>query len=113
MKRMIDKSDRVKETHFFFNGKTAIDNLRLIAGEKDKLPDLIFLDLNMPVMDGWQFLDEFTALSDLFAKKIPIYIVSSSIAAEDILRAKSYEVVNEYIVKPVTKEMLINILEKL
>lgn len=92
----------------FSNGKEALDSLSAIVLAGAKMPDVILLDLNMPVMDGWQFLDEFTRIQP--AKKITIYIVSSSIDPEDVERAKAYEDVHNYIVKPVTEKSLIDIM---
>ncbi|MEQ8534886.1 MAG: response regulator, partial [Imperialibacter sp.] len=72
----------------------------------DELPDVILLDINMPVMDGWQFLDEFVKIKPLIKKKITIYMVSSSIDEADLERAKTYEEVSDFIVKPVKAEDL-------
>ncbi|WP_298541524.1 response regulator [uncultured Aquimarina sp.] len=93
----------------FKNGKEALDNLKSIISENQNVPDVILLDLNMPILDGWQFLDEFVKIP--CRKKITIYIVSSSVDPEDVLRAKSYEEVCDYIVKPVTVEMLKEVLQ--
>jgi len=93
----------------FHNGKEALDNLKAIIKAGDQVPDIILLDLNMPIMDGWQFLDEFVKVQH--DKVITIYIVTSSIDPEDIKRAKSYEMVNNYVIKPVTEKKLQEILE--
>ncbi|MEW7277193.1 response regulator [Aquimarina sp. 2201CG1-2-11] len=92
----------------FKNGQEALDNLKPIILSKEELPDIILLDLNMPVLDGWQFLDEFIKIP--CEKIIIIYVVSSSIDPEDILRAKSYQGVSDYIVKPITIERLKEVL---
>jgi CheY-like chemotaxis protein len=92
----------------FNNGRDALDNLKAIIRANKKLPDVILLDLNMPVMDGWQFLDEF--LREPTPKPILIYIVTSSIDPDDVNRAKIYDAVTNYIVKPITLETLKNIL---
>jgi len=92
----------------FKNGKEALNSLKAIILAKEKLPDIILLDLNMPILDGWQFLEEFVKVP--CKKKIMIYIASSSVDPEDVLRAKSYEVVSDYIVKPVSIERLKEVL---
>lgn len=92
----------------FNNGREALDSLIAIMQSGAKMPDVILLDVNMPVMDGWQFLDEFIKVKPL--QKTIIYIVTSSIDPEDIQRAKSYSEVSDYIVKPVTEKTLHNIL---
>jgi len=100
IKRIIAKAEVAEKTIFFHNGRVAIDffhdGLQAIAS----LPDLILLDLNMPVLDGWQFLDEFIKLVPRIGKKIQIYIVSSSIDEDDFKRAKKMELVSDFIVKP-------------
>ena len=80
-----------------------------LKNEPETLPEVILLDLSMPVMDGWQFLDEFTKVK--IEKKITIYIVSSSIDPMDYERAKSYNDIQNYIIKPVQTEDLKSILK--
>ncbi len=92
----------------FHNGEEAITNLKSIIKAGEKLPDIILLDLNMPIMDGWQFLDEFTKIKT--DKKITIYIITSSIDPTDIERSKEYNNVNNYLVKPITLEILKNLM---
>ncbi|MEA5402011.1 response regulator [Arcicella sp. DC2W] len=88
----------------FKNGKEAYDSLKTIITTGEKLPDLIFLDLNMPIWDGWQFLDEFIQIP--IENAVTIFIVTSSIDPEDIKRAKSYEIVSNYLVKPIKMDDL-------
>ncbi|MCO5949972.1 response regulator [Mucilaginibacter sp. RT5R15] len=85
-----------------------MDRLKAIVTAGENLPEVILLDLNMPVMDGWEFLDEFTKVPP--AKKIIIYIVTSSIDPADVEKAKQYEAISQYIVKPVTVDNLKEIL---
>lgn len=89
------------------NGKEALDGLQEIVSSGGLLPDVILLDLNMPVMDGWQFLDEFVKIK--LPRPITIYIVSSSIDPEDMIRAAQYEQVEKYITKPITQKTLSDI----
>jgi CheY-like chemotaxis protein len=93
----------------YHNGQEAFDALKPIVEKGERVPELILLDLNMPVMDGWQFLDTFTQLPNTYP--ITIYIVSSSLSYEDFKKAKSYENVTNYIIKPVTPDTLKVILE--
>jgi CheY-like chemotaxis protein len=88
----------------FENGKKAIDGLAAIISSQSKLPEVIFLDLNMPVMDGWDFLDEFRKLPA--PVQVDIYILSSSIDPADTTRAKQYAEVRDFLVKPLTSGKL-------
>lgn len=92
----------------FRNGKEALDGLTAIVNSGSILPDVLLLDLNMPIMDGWQFLDEFIKIK--LPRTTTIYIVSSSIDPEDMERATQYEQVENYIIKPVTQKSLTEIL---
>lgn len=108
-KRMMELANFCNGFMVFQDGKKALEGLSAIIASGNNLPELILLDLNMPVMDGWQFLDEFTKIKT--DKKITLYIVSSSIDNEDFKKAETYEVVSNYIVKPITMEALEDILE--
>jgi CheY-like chemotaxis protein len=77
------------------------------------LPDIIFLDINMPVMDGWQFLDSFRNIEDMLSKKITIYLVSSSVDKNDMSRSKQISLVKDYLIKPVYKDMFSQVLQTL
>ncbi|WP_417871085.1 response regulator [Winogradskyella sp.] len=95
----------------FNNGQEAINNLKPIMLTGEKIPEVILLDINMPIMDGWQFLDEFIQIES--HKEVTIYIVSSSIDPADLQRAKKYESISNYVVKPITAETLKNILQEM
>lgn len=96
-----------KSTLIFRNGAEALDHLRAVHDMPGSLPSVIFLDLNMPVLDGWQFLDEFTRLG--IGKKIRIYIMSSSIDQADHEKASGYPEVLGFYVKPISKANLAGI----
>ncbi|RKS92389.1 response regulator receiver domain-containing protein [Flavobacterium limicola] len=104
MSILISKNKFCEEIQSFNNPQLAIDKLKQNYHNNEILPDAILLDLNMPVMDGWQFLDEFILLS--LKKEISIFIMTSSIDPADIEMAKKYNVVKHYIMKPITAEKL-------
>tara|TARA_R110002051_G_scaffold325871_1_gene432733 strand:- start:26321 stop:26719 length:399 start_codon:yes stop_codon:yes gene_type:complete len=86
----------------FENGKVALECLLDSQNLNENLPDIIFLDLNMPILNGWEFLDSFNAAPIPNKEKITIIVMSSSINPIEIDMIKSYPVVNDYIVKPLT-----------
>jgi CheY-like chemotaxis protein len=92
------------------DGKEAID---MVNEDLDNPPDLILLDLNMPVMNGWEFLDAIAALEPKMPRKPVICILSSTIAPDDIERAKNYANVHSFISKPLLKSDMINLLSSL
>ncbi|RCW90207.1 response regulator [Winogradskyella arenosi] len=109
-KRMMELSDFCNSFMVFKNGQEAINNLKPIMNAGQNVPDVILLDINMPIMDGWQFLDEFVKIES--HKKMTIYIVSSSIDPVDIKRAERYDNITNYIIKPISLQTLKNILEE-
>ncbi|MDT0684930.1 response regulator [Autumnicola psychrophila] len=92
------------------DGKEAYEKFKAIFLSGQSLPEVVLLDLNMPIWDGWQFLDEFTTIP--VDKKITIFILTSSIDKRDMERAKKYKEVSNYIVKPVTMKTLKRLLEE-
>lgn len=105
--KIIQRSDMFSAISTFKNGKEAIDNLHNALENKADLPDIILLDINMPIMDGWEFMEELGLIKPRFSKEIVVYIVSSSIAVEDKNKSKSYENILGYLSKPVTVNDLV------
>ncbi|OOQ58259.1 response regulator [Mucilaginibacter pedocola] len=112
VKRIIGRSEIANKTIFFHNGQAALDFFIANAHNAEALPDLILLDINMPVLDGWQFLAEYVKLVPEMGKKITVFIVSSSIDEEDYARARAIEIVSDFIVKPLTVDHLHEILKR-
>lgn len=75
----------------------------------EKMPDVIFLDLEMPKFNGWDFIDSFAKLYPKLKKPIDIYIVSSSIDPNDKAKSERYPFVKNYFTKPLKKETLVNL----
>lgn len=97
----------------FSNGELAKLYMIENAQKPDALPDVILLDINMPIMDGWDFLEWFKEFKENLAKSIPIFMVSSSIDWRDIEKAKSYEEVVDYMSKPLTDGNFFEIIHRL
>lgn len=94
------------------NGKLAIDALKQQIAEKAELPELIFLDINMSVMDGWEFIEEYKQLANGNNLGSIIYVASSSISTDDMAKAKSHKEIHDYIVKPISSNTISSILAK-
>ena len=107
-KKVIERSGATVVLTVFTNGQEGIEFIKRIASDPTQLPDVILLDLNMPVMDGWDFLLAYQEIE--LAKPIALYIVSSSISPYEVERAKHIKEVKEFIVKPIAKEKFIEII---
>lgn len=109
-KKVIEKNSFSNEIVTAQNGEEAMKYFDLLSNDnKLKAPEIIFLDLNMPVMDGWEFLDGYLKkmYHTLFASKF--FVLSSTIDPTDIEKSKKYPMVKDFISKPITKEMLENV----
>ena len=101
---MMELSDFCNSFMIFKNGREAINALAPLLISGKNIPEIILLDINMPIMDGWEFLDEFTQIET--HKLITIYVVSSSIDPADMNRVDNYKSVTNYIIKPISMEIL-------
>jgi CheY-like chemotaxis protein len=102
--KVIEETNLVKQIQIFSNGLEAMNYLKSEANNPEKLPEIILLDLTMPIMDGWEFLEEYMLLQPRLGKQIIVYVVSSSIAPIDVQKAKSISAVTDYVIKPITKD---------
>lgn len=100
--KIVQRSDRFSAVSSFKNGKEALGALKEALQGKVSFPDIILLDINMPVMDGWEFMEEVEVIMPQINTKINVYIVSSSIAIEDKNKAKNYINILGYISKPIS-----------
>ncbi len=113
LSRNLNKLSSSTEMLVFSDGEEAIDYMENNIGNHNKLPDIIFLDINMPIMDGFQFMEEYEKLKPLFIKKVNIYMMSSSVNVEDIQRVKTVSEISEYLIKPVETDKLHFLLQSL
>ena len=100
--KIIQKAEIFSTILSFKNGKDAIDLLHITIKNNATLPDIILLDINMPIMDGWEFMEKMGLIKALLDNQIIVYIVSSSISVEDKNKAKSYKNIRGYLSKPIT-----------
>lgn len=110
-KRLLKEVDFSDTILVYNNGQDAIDALNHMTAEGEALPCVIFLDLNMPIMNGWEFLEDFVKISNANREKVIIYIISSSVDPRDLVRIKTFDVVHNYILKPISPEDLKSILD--
>ncbi|MEI8074256.1 MAG: response regulator [Bacteroidota bacterium] len=96
-----------KNISAFDSATIALDTLKQIStNPNSKLPLLILLDINMPEMDGWEFLEEFNQLPKSVIEECKVVMHSSSIDPRDMEKAKTFSSVKDFISKPLTAESL-------
>lgn len=107
---IIKRNSFAAEVVSALNGQQAIDYYASLqkasAEEKEHYPELIFLDLNMPIMNGWEFLDEFVKTYYIDFPKTKVAILTSSIDPKDEERATDYTIAIDFLAKPLTAKML-------
>lgn len=110
-KKIINSTNCQYAISEFTDGEIAIHHLAEIQDQMERLPDVIFLDLNMPVMDGWEFLNEYNELSSKIKKNIALFIVTSSISPQEVERSKTYRTVTDFLIKPVARGKIVEIID--
>ncbi|MBZ9631265.1 response regulator [Salegentibacter sp. LM13S] len=93
------------------NGMEAYNLLKSLITAGETVPELILLDLNMPIWDGWQFLEEFIKIP--VDQKITIFILTSSINEDDFRKAEMFDLTSNYLIKPIKLEKLKSVLSEL
>ena len=105
--KMIEASVVAEHIYLHSSAKSAIEflrNMQALELAEKVLPDVIFLDIDMPLMDGFQFLDEFDKLNSVVKKKCRIVVLTSSINPQDVVRSKKYDSVKQFKNKPLSTE---------
>jgi CheY-like chemotaxis protein len=108
-KKLLSKSDLPFTTSAYVNGKEALDSL--IEKNNSTIKKMFLLDLDMPIMDGWEFLEAYYNQGLDRNNDFCIYIVTSSIAQEDKNKAKSYPAVHGYLEKPLSFETINKVID--
>ncbi|WP_224999190.1 response regulator [Cesiribacter sp. SM1] len=110
--KIISSQHFAKSTVVFTTVDEAVASLDLAAGQKGTgFPDIVFLDMEMPGLDGWDFIEAFQRLSPDVKKQCKLYMLSSSIDKSDAERAMAYEDICCFISKPLTTDVLQTIMD--
>jgi CheY-like chemotaxis protein len=111
--KMIEAASIAEHIYTHTGARSAIEFLRnlekLDKETKNVMPEVIFLDIDMPLMDGFQFLDEFDKLAETTKNKCKVVMLTSSINPQDVNKSKRYSYVKKYINKPLSQDNLANL----
>lgn len=111
--RLINKMNCVDTINVVKDGREALDFLNSVPNNKPLKPDIIFLDLNMPRMTGWEFLEEYEKLEHEKKAKIIIVMLATSLHTGDVERVEKYQnIINGYKTKYLDEKTMNEILEK-
>ncbi|TBW30134.1 response regulator [Gramella sp. KN1008] len=110
IRKLVDRAGVFGRAYYYMNAADALEDLK---NNESRLPDVILLDINMPEMDGWQFLELLQNSFSALFKKCRIYIVTSSIAYSDLEKKEEFPGLAGFLSKPLRVEQLVEIGEDL
>jgi CheY-like chemotaxis protein len=100
------------DVEIFSNGKAAWDHFSSIKDTHNLFPDMLFVDINMPLMNGWELIENLVVNKFDFIHTTTIYIVSSSKSSLDLGKLEEYEFIKDYIIKPIDREGIYRLLDE-
>ena len=105
--KLIEKEQFAGKVVSYLSAEDALTSIsEVLSANVAESPDIIFLDINMPSMDGWGFLEEYKKLPKDFTSRCRLFMLSSAVDKKDIVQARSYKEVEEFISKPLSPEIL-------
>jgi CheY-like chemotaxis protein len=110
--RIIEKTNAAKKIVAVESAEEALNYLKNISTEKREQPEIIFLDINMPGMNGWEFIEEYKHLDENLRKSMIVVMLTTSENPDDIEQAKAHGILTDFKTKPLTKEMLEEVMDK-
>jgi CheY-like chemotaxis protein len=112
MQRLLHNNYNCEQATYTYDGRLVLDYLKENKGTDHSMPDLIFLDLDMPQLTGWEFLDELENLHLAKENNVQVHIMSSSIRSADVFHSKKYACVNSFMTKPLSRELVNKVCEQ-
>lgn len=108
--KLLENANFAKHIYTYTSGKGALEFFKNIDRNpgfpEDLSPDIVFLDINMPIMNGFAFIDALNKLSDRVTSKLKILLLTQSASPQDIEQAKKSKIVVDYLVKPLNPAMI-------
>ena len=112
MQRLLHNNFNCEQATYTYDGRLVLDYLKENKDTGRTMPDLIFLDLDMPQLTGWEFLDELENLHMTEKNNVQVHIMSSSIRSADVFHSKKYACVNSFMTKPLSRELVNKVCEQ-
>jgi len=105
-KRIVEKHEDFDEVVVMDSAIRALTYFEAVSRGEEKKPDIVFLDINMPVMNGWEFLDEFAKIKETMLDGISIFMLTTSLDQEERKRAEQNDLVQGFYSKPLSGDVL-------